>query len=121
MVVPGVLNASPAAPPTAMEVQIRLVLLCPYTGDWPGRGPHLTALQPAFSMGDEPDVYIYDADAFLDHPVYHPLGGQVLSTTAVSFTASSSMFYYESRPLAIQRSTATALPQKLYADGFAVK
>jgi hypothetical protein len=31
-VVPVVLNTSPAAPPTAMEVQIRLVLLYPYTG-----------------------------------------------------------------------------------------
>ncbi|KAF8860189.1 hypothetical protein BDZ45DRAFT_672713 [Acephala macrosclerotiorum] len=78
--------------------------------DWPGRGPHLTALQPAFSMGDEPDVYIYDADAFLDDPDYHPLGGQILSTTAVSFTASSSMFN-EARPLATQMSTAPALPQ----------
>jgi len=78
--------------------------------DWPGRGPQLTAWQPAFSAGDEPDVYIYDADAFLDDPDYHPLGGQRLPTTAVSSTASSSMLI-EATPLPTQGSIAPAIPQ----------
>ncbi|RDL36759.1 uncharacterized protein BP5553_06111 [Venustampulla echinocandica] len=73
--------------------------------DWPGRGPILTC-------SDGLDVLINDAEAFLDDPDYHPFGGQILSGTAVSFTASSSMFY-EARPLATQRSTVPVLPQNL--------
>jgi hypothetical protein len=75
--------------------------------DWPGRGPQLTSWEP---VGNGPDIYIYDADAFLDDPDYHPLGGQRSTSTAVSFTASSSM-HFEARPLATQGSIAPAMPQ----------
>jgi hypothetical protein len=78
--------------------------------NWPSRGPVLTHWQPAWQPGDEPDVYINMIDAAFDDPDFDPLGGQIFSPTAVSFTASMSMFY-EARPLATQRSTAPALPQ----------
>jgi hypothetical protein len=79
--------------------------------DWPGRGPQLTAWEPAWQEGDPPDILINDADAFLDDPDYHPPGGgQRSATTAVSFTATSSMLF-EARPLATQESTASAIPQ----------
>lgn len=77
--------------------------------DWRGRGPQLTEFS-ARSAGDHPDVYIYDADAFLDDPDYHPLGGQRSSTAAAFFTASSSMLF-DGRPLATQASIAPAIPQ----------
>jgi hypothetical protein len=78
--------------------------------DWPGRGSLLIFWQPAWQEGDPPDVYINDADAFLDDPDYPPLGGQVPSTISVSSTASSSISY-EARPLATHMSSAPALAQ----------
>jgi hypothetical protein len=70
-VLPAVLNVSPAALATAMEVKIRLVLLCPCSGvSVTGPAADLVSLlgqawQLVWQLGDAPDDHLKDADAFL--------------------------------------------------------